>query len=1403
MSARVAAPPRVNDIDMAARVAALDWASTPLGVRSSWPPSLASTVDLVLASPLGMALMWGRDAITIFNDGLAPLVDQRHRGLLGRSARDIWPEIWHVNQQALERGLRGEAFCVPGQRLAAGRAGAPEQGWFDLFYAPVRDAGGQPVGVLCTAVETTERVLAVRQVAESEQRLASSEASLSMLLNQASIGIVQSALDGLTVSANERFRSIVGRSAEDLARLRFEDLIHPDDRDACRALMIDLLQSGQAFMAEKRLMRPDGGSVWVSNHVSLARDTAGQPEFFISVVKDISDRKEAEARARESSERVELALGAGVILGTWIWNIPDNRVTGDARFARTFSIAPETASAGVSIGLALRSIHPDDVAMVEDSINACVREGGTYRAEYRLRQPDGSWLWVEANGHCERNADGVPIRFPGVLINIGHRRSAAERQAFLISLGDQLRTIEKPESVAFKAVEAAARHLKATVVGYGEASSDGRSHELLSAWSGDVPVPLARIATSAFGAAAADALRAGHACLDADYPLPHVPDAGPIGPVLAVPLFRDGRWHAVMFAGAQAGRTWSDQEADLVREVVGRIWDATERARAVVTLRSAQSRQAFLLRLNDHLSEIHDPDEVVEIVAEALGRYVGVTRAAYGAFVLEDKTLSLSRDWTDGSVSPFSGAFRFGDDLDADLSQLKRGLTVSEDDLANRPEMPEVLRLAFEESHVRAALAVPLIRDGQLRAGLFLSHSEPRRWSLEEISLTQEVARRTWDALERTRAEAALQRSEANLRAMFDTLPVGILFAELPSGRVTEGNARVVEILGYRAGPNDLTYTDWVAFAEDGSRVPIEAHPMFIAVTTGETATRVFHHQRGDGTRVWVSVIGAPVRDAEGRITGGLVTIVDIDREKRAEAALRELNTTLEQQVDLRTRERDRVWRNSRDLLAAMGLDGTLKAVNPSWTTLLGWAADDLVGTRIESFVLPADVAPTFASIDELRQGRLTLPFENRYRSKDGRYRWYSWTASFEGDTVFANGRDVTAEKEQAEALQQAEEQLRQSQKMEAVGQLTGGIAHDFNNLLTGITGALDLLSRRIEQGRLENTGRYIDMAMTSANRAASLTHRLLAFSRRQPLEPKPVDANRMVTSMDDLLRRTLGEGITLEIASSDKLWLTLCDPHQLENALLNLVINARDAMPDGGRLTIETGNTEFETAWAARDAGVKPGSYVSLAVSDSGSGMSETVVARAFDPFFTTKPIGQGTGLGLSMIYGFAKQSEGSVKIESKIGSGTTVRLLLPRFRGEAVEAEQPRSAPPRAEAGETVLVVEDDETVRHLVLEVLRDLGYGALEAEDGPGGLRVLDSPATIDLLVTDVGLPGLNGRQLADRAREIRPNLKVLFITGYAENANFGGGRLDPGMQMITKPFPVDTLATRIREMIASD
>jgi PAS domain S-box-containing protein len=523
---------------------------------------------------------------------------------------------------------------------------------------------------------------------------------------------------------------------------------------------------------------------------------------------------------------------------------------------------------------------------------------------------------------------------------------------------------------------------------------------------------------------------------------------------------------------------------------------------------------------------------------------------------------------------------------------------------------------------------------------------------------------------------------------------------------------------------------------------------------------------------------------------------------RTAEQALQLLADSLELQVEQRTRERDRVWRNTQDLCVAMDRDGVFTSVNPASVKILGWTEAEMIGRSAFEFILPEDHEE---SLKALRQAaHEALPsFVCRYRCKDGGMRWISWVAAPDGELIYGSGRDITAEREAARALAASEEALRQSQKMEAVGQLTGGLAHDFNNILTGIGGSLELMQTRLTQGRFGELDRYIAAAQSATKRAAALTHRLLAFSRRQTLDPKATNINQLVAGMEELIRRSVGPEIEIEAVAAGGLWNSFVDAGQLENALLNLCLNARDAIVGGGRIVIETGNIWLDER-AARERDLAPGQYVALNVTDNGTGMPPDVVARAFDPFFTTKPIGQGTGLGLSMIYGFARQSGGGVRIYSEVGAGTTVSVYLPRFQGEAHIGEEAEAAaePHQAAAGQTALVVDDEPLIRLYVDEILEELGYAALEAPDGIAGLKILRSDARIDLLITDVGLPnGMNGRQLADAAREVRPDLKVLFITGYAENALLNHGHLSHGMQVATKPFAMETLAVRIRMLLS--
>jgi PAS domain S-box-containing protein len=500
--------------------------------------------------------------------------------------------------------------------------------------------------------------------------------------------------------------------------------------------------------------------------------------------------------------------------------------------------------------------------------------------------------------------------------------------------------------------------------------------------------------------------------------------------------------------------------------------------------------------------------------------------------------------------------------------------------------------------------------------------------------------------------------------------------------------------------------------------------------------------------------------------------------------------------------DRGRLWEVSSDLLGILNTEGYFEVTNPAWEFALGWTAETILNTSIFDLIHPEDVSKTRTSLQEAAGSKTVLRFENRYRRSDGEYRWLSWAAVPEAGKFYCSGRDITLERDVQTELSGALDELRQSQKMEAVGQLTGGIAHDFNNLLMAISGSLELMSNRLMQGRYKETERYIVAAQSATKRAAALTHRLLAFARRQSLEPKPTNINRLVADMGELIRRTVGPSIKVEVVGAADLWTSEVDPNQLENALLNLCINARDAMPEGGSLMIETDNQWLDER-AARERDVPAGQYVTLSVTDTGVGMTHAVIARAFDPFFTTKPLGAGTGLGLSMTYGFARQSGGQVRIYSEVGRGATVCLYLPRHIGPAQTIEVPPDLSNMAHAtrGETVLVIDDEPLVRMLVTDVLRELGYAAIEAADGSAGLKILRSAARIDLLITDIGLPGgMDGGQVAEEARKLRPAIRVLFITGFAEKAVLSHGHIEAGMSVLTKPFAMEALASRVKALL---
>jgi PAS domain S-box-containing protein len=966
--------------------------------------------------------------------------------------------------------------------------------------------------------------------------------------------------DNPVVFANNAFCRLTGFSRDEILGRNCRFLQGPEtDRQTVQRIRT-AVQAGQPLEIDIRNHRKSGEPFWNRLLMAPVRDESGQIAYFFASQVDVTLERERLAgletrnaallaeladrlRAQEESEaRLRFATKAGK-LGIWELDLRTGQLSASPIYRQNLG---RSADEPITSATLIKSIHPDDRDRMAEAFQHSVETGGDFGVEFGVVRPDGSTGWMELRAQVVRGADGAPQRMAGTSLDVTERHQAAARLALSEA---HLRLATEAAEIGTWDLDMASNLLTwsdrtKAMFGY---PPDARC-TMDDFYAGLHPDD--REATTAAFQAAIDPRRR----------LPYDVEYRTVGR-------HDGM---VRWVAAKGRALFDDTMAD-GETGEGRCTRAMGTAIDITRRKLAQVRQAVLLDLTSRLRTLNDPRQITAEAVHGLGHYLGATRAGYGHVQEDGETILIDTAYADGAP-PITGTFPMAAFGAANVAQHRQGRPLVVGDMDAEPAQHAI---DWANSGVRALVSVPLVRDGSLRASLFVTCQEPRIWLAEDVALVEDVASLIWDAVERARAEEAL----------------------------------------------------------------------------------------------------------------------------------RNLNATLEARVEERTAE-----------------------------------------------------------------------------------------------------------------LQQAEEALRQAQKMEAVGQLTGGIAHDFNNLLTGIVGSLELLQRRVNEGRTGDLQRYASVAIASANRAAALTQRLLAFARRQPLDPRPVDVNTLIASMEDLLRRTLGPSIALHMALTEGLWPTLCDPNQLESAILNLAINARDAMTgnghgaegnrggddDGGRLTIETANAVLDQAYARAQGGeVKPGPYVMVAVSDTGTGMPPEVIERAFEPFFTTKPLGQGTGLGLSMLYGFIKQSNGHVRIYSEPGMGTTFRIYLPRGGGQtADDATWHDSAAPteRSGAGQRVLVVEDEPAVRMLITETLRELGYRSTEAVDGPAGLAIVQSKAPIDLLITDVGLPGLNGRQLADAARALRPDLQVLFITGFAGNAAVGNGVLEAGMEILTKPFSMDALAAKLQAMV---
>jgi PAS domain S-box-containing protein len=909
------------------------------------------------------------------------------------------------------------------------------------------------------------------------------------------------------------------------------------------------------------------------------------------------------------------------------------------------------------------------------------------------------------------------------------------------------------------------------------------------------------------------------------------------------PYLADGARFAVEDTPREPAReTFADFVFQPLRDAAGVVTGIFIQGVEVTARTRAEARRAALVRLTDAIRDNSDPVDLAYAASAILGEAIGVSRVGYGTVDQDAETLTVGRDWTAPGVESLAGTLRLRD-YGSLIDVLKRGELFAVDDATTDPRASDGSDALVARS-ARSSVTMPVMEGGRLVAAFFVAYAEARDWSAEDLALIREFAERTRTAVERLRADATLRVNETRNRQILDSAVDYAIIATDLDGRVTRWNEGACRILGWDEG-EVLGKSIGRIFTPEDRAANRPGEEMREALAAGRGIDERWH-LRKSGERFWANGEVMPLHDEPGGVVGFVKVLRDRTLERlrderlalvaRASAGLLEapdpdavLGPLLEEAAQLLGFDQAYVYavvsdaRPDEPLLSlthSVGVNEEARAALacvPLSGPLCGIVAETgrplilshLLATT-EPRLAPGRAAglDAYAGYPVFADGRVVAVIAFAVRARP----------AFEAEEldVFATlarflsavrqrldreaGLERRIEARTAE-LREREAQLRQAQKMEGIGQLTGGLAHDVNNMLQGIGGALEMLEKRIDGGRLADAPRLIKAGREGVDRAAALTHGLLAFARRGHLDAQPVVAAEVVRGMADLVRRTVGPAIEVRLRTGDGHWVVSLDRNGLESALLNLALNARDAMAEGGHLTFSTREMSFTPAELGGDAAlVAPGDFVRVSIADTGTGMPLDVLDRAFEPFFTTKPIGQGTGLGLSQIYGFVRQSGGFLRMSSEVGRGTTVHLHFPRSLALAAEAAEPAgfgsSAP--ATAGRTVLLVEDEPAVRVLAADMLRERGYAVLEAKDGPSGLAALAGAARVDLLVTDVGLPGLNGRQLAEAVRVRRPALPVLFITGYAGTAL--DEALPPGMAVIAKPFALDAFVEKVTAML---
>lgn len=1081
------------------------------------------------------------------------------------------------------------------------------------------------------------------------------------------------------------------------------------------------------------------------------------------------------------------------------------------------------------------------------------------------------------------------------------------RQSFRIKLEEALRGLADPRAIMASAVASLGQHLGANRVGYSEVQADGETIICETCFASGVEPLLGTFKLSDFGPDSIARQRSGHidVCDDvnADPQQIHSTWADiETRAFVSVPLVREGRMRASLYANFREVHHWSPEEVALIEDAAARTWAALERARAeehlrqseaqfrqmadavpqIVWITDAEGRTEFFnrqwsnytgipyeptnaaaiaetfihpddgratmeafdearrvggafsvehrirsatgqyrwflvrgepyrdpgtgqiirwfgastdihdrkvmedalreseerLRFFNHLAEatqtLTDATEIMASTARLVGQHLKVSLCAYADMDEDEDGFTIRGDWSAPGSSSIVGHYRLADFGRLAVTNLRAGVPLVIND--NLHEIAPEEAATFQSIGIAATICMPLVKAGRLTALMAIHDRAARLWTEAELNFLREVTTRSWAHVERVAAVAELRQSEERYRTLFEAVDAGFCVVEMKF----DGEGRAIDYRLAEINPAFERQTGlygaagkWVSEVVPG----LERHWFDIygrVALTGETV-RFENHAEPFGR--WYDVhafqTGAP---DEHRVA---ILFNDITERRNAADRLHELNATLEERVAARTAERNHLWTLAEDMLARADYEGRMSAVNPAWTKVLGWSEHELLTRPYGDIIHPEDLGVTVAALLSMGKTRQPTRFENRILTSGGEWKPIGWTVSPEpdGQNFIAVGRNLTDYRAREQQLIEAQEALRQAQKMEAMGQLTGGVAHDFNNLLTPIVGSLDMLQRRGLGGEREQ--RLIAGAMQSADRAKTLVQRLLAFARRQPLQPSAVDVGKLVEGMADLLASTTGPQIRIAVEIAENLPAAKADPNQLEMALLNLGVNARDAMPDGGTLRI---TATAEDVGPGHRSKLNPGAYVLLSVADSGVGMDEKTLARAVEPFFSTKGIGRGTGLGLSMVHGLASQLGGALTIQSRPGIGTNIELWLPPGTAPA-EADPVLAAAAHApEVRGTALLVDDEELVRMSTADMLADLGYEVVEAVSAEEALGLLNGGLSPELLVTDHLMPGMNGTELARLVQSDRPGIKVLIVSGYAETEGIA-----PDLPRLTKPF----------------